>query len=141
MPGGGAHARYARNANYYCVRENGPYLKNSPRPQHPLLAFCVFCTSRKHTMRPTRLISAVPQTAENNLSGSPGEIHHPCPNYQGWLTAPLLLKDNQRASVGQFHPAHHTFYRADPSEGCRLCEDTSSGWPPDRENREFNIRE
>ncbi|KAG8311788.1 hypothetical protein J6590_037399 [Homalodisca vitripennis] len=26
------------------------------------------------------MISAVPQTAENNLSGSPGEIHHPCPN-------------------------------------------------------------
>ncbi|KAG8243256.1 hypothetical protein J6590_048400 [Homalodisca vitripennis] len=26
--------------------------------------------------------SAVLQTAENNLSGSPGKIHHPCPNYQ-----------------------------------------------------------
>ncbi|KAG8296915.1 hypothetical protein J6590_046909 [Homalodisca vitripennis] len=31
MLGGGAHARYGRNVNYYRVRENGPYLKNSPR--------------------------------------------------------------------------------------------------------------
>ncbi|KAG8255258.1 hypothetical protein J6590_096849 [Homalodisca vitripennis] len=72
------------------------------------------------------MISAVPQTAENDLSGPPGEIHHPCPNYQRWHTAPLLLQDNQRASVQQFPPAHHTFYRADLPEGCRLCEDASS---------------
>ncbi|KAG8247239.1 hypothetical protein J6590_065365 [Homalodisca vitripennis] len=49
------------------------------------------------------MISAVPQTAENNLSGTPGEIHHSCPNYQRWHTAPLLLQDNQRAGVQQFH--------------------------------------
>ncbi|KAG8292816.1 hypothetical protein J6590_030271 [Homalodisca vitripennis] len=69
---------------------------------------------------------AVPQTAENNLSGPPGENHDPCPNYQRWHTTPLLLKDNQRASVRLFHPAHHTFYRADPPEGCRLCGDAFS---------------
>ncbi|KAG8287469.1 hypothetical protein J6590_036334 [Homalodisca vitripennis] len=63
------------------------------------------------------MISAGPQTAKNNLSGPPREIHHPCPNYQRRHTAPLLLKDNQRANVRQFPPAHHTFYRADPPEG------------------------
>ncbi|KAG8296946.1 hypothetical protein J6590_045787 [Homalodisca vitripennis] len=59
------------------------------------------------------MFSEVPQTTENNLSGPPVEIHHPCPNYQRWYTTPLLLKGNQRASVRQFHPAHHTFYRTD----------------------------
>ncbi|KAG8314861.1 GATOR complex protein depdc5 [Homalodisca vitripennis] len=72
-------------------------------------------------------ISAVPQTAENNLSGPPGKIHPPCPNYQRWHTAPLLLWGNQRAGAQQFPPAHYTFYRADPPEGYRLCEDASSG--------------
>ncbi|KAG8331076.1 hypothetical protein J6590_048516 [Homalodisca vitripennis] len=83
-----------------------------------------FCAPRKNTMR--SMILAVPQTAENNLSGPPWEIYYSCLNYQRWHTAPLLLKVNQRASVQQFHPAHHTFYRADPPEGCRLCEDASS---------------
>ncbi|KAG8249043.1 hypothetical protein J6590_029393 [Homalodisca vitripennis] len=59
------------------------------------------------------VVSSVPQSAENNLSGPPGEIPYPCPNYQRWHTAPLLLKGNQRASARQFHPAHHTFYRGD----------------------------
>ncbi|KAG8251652.1 hypothetical protein J6590_075238 [Homalodisca vitripennis] len=36
MPGGGAHARYGRNVNYYRLRENGPYLKNSPQPSNSL---------------------------------------------------------------------------------------------------------
>ncbi|KAG8311513.1 hypothetical protein J6590_042382, partial [Homalodisca vitripennis] len=71
--------------------------------------------------------SAVPQTAENNLSGPPGEIHHPCPNYQKWHTALLLLRGNQRAGAQQSPPAHYTFYRVDPPDGCRLCEDASSG--------------
>ncbi|KAG8330774.1 hypothetical protein J6590_055759 [Homalodisca vitripennis] len=31
--------------------------------------------------------------------------------------------DSQRASVQQFPPACHTFYRVDPPEGCRLCEE------------------
>ncbi|KAG8299448.1 hypothetical protein J6590_089901 [Homalodisca vitripennis] len=39
--------------------------------------------------------SAVQQTAENNLSSPPGKIHHPCPNYQRWHTALLLLQGNQ----------------------------------------------
>ncbi|KAG8291292.1 hypothetical protein J6590_063925 [Homalodisca vitripennis] len=78
------------------------------------------------------MISVVPQTAK---SGPPGEIHHLCPNYQRWHTAPLLLQDNQRASVQQFHPAHHTFYRADPLEGCRLCVDASSGYSSSEETR------
>ncbi|KAG8306211.1 U11/U12 small nuclear ribonucleoprotein 48 kDa protein [Homalodisca vitripennis] len=30
-------------------------------------------------------------------------------------------------NYSEFHPAHHTFYRADPPEGYRLCEDASSG--------------
>ncbi|KAG8338050.1 hypothetical protein J6590_009332 [Homalodisca vitripennis] len=38
------------------------------------------------------MISAVSQTAENNLSGPPVEIHHPCPNYQRWL----FKKENHR---------------------------------------------
>ncbi|KAG8266739.1 hypothetical protein J6590_065249 [Homalodisca vitripennis] len=71
--------------------------------------------------------SAVPQTAENNLSSPPGKIHHPCPNYQRWHTALLLLQGNQRAGAQQSPPAHYTFHRADPPEGCRLCEDASSG--------------
>ncbi|KAG8301710.1 hypothetical protein J6590_046837 [Homalodisca vitripennis] len=71
--------------------------------------------------------SAVPQTAENNLSSPPGKIHHPCPNHQRWHTALLLLRGNQRAGAQQSPPAHYTFYRADPPEGCRLCEDASSG--------------
>ncbi|KAG8323388.1 phosphatidylinositol phospholipase C activity protein [Homalodisca vitripennis] len=71
--------------------------------------------------------SAVPQTAENNLSSPPGKIHHPCPNYQRWHTALLLLQGNQRAGAQQSPPAHYTFHRADPPERCQLSEDASSG--------------
>ncbi|KAG8292897.1 hypothetical protein J6590_028648 [Homalodisca vitripennis] len=85
----------------------------------------VLCTREAHHEAYQSMISAVPQSAKTNLSGPPGEIHHPCPNYQRWHTAFLLLKG--KASVWQFHPAHHTFYRADLPEGCRLCEDASSG--------------
>ncbi|KAG8285040.1 homophilic cell adhesion protein [Homalodisca vitripennis] len=65
------------------------------------------------------------ETAENNLSGPPGKVHHPCPKYQRWHTAPLLLRGNQIAGAQQFPPAHYTLYRADPPEGCRVCEDAS----------------
>ncbi|KAG8335543.1 hypothetical protein J6590_064825 [Homalodisca vitripennis] len=62
--------------------------------------------------------SAVQHTAENNLSSPPGKIHHSCPNYQRWHTALLLLQGNQRAGAQQSPPAHYTFHRADPPEGC-----------------------
>ncbi|KAG8280144.1 hypothetical protein J6590_088312 [Homalodisca vitripennis] len=45
------------------------------------------------------MISAVLQTAKNNLSGPPGEIYQPCPNYQRWQSNNrqsrwrILLKD------------------------------------------------
>ncbi|KAG8324854.1 hypothetical protein J6590_082024 [Homalodisca vitripennis] len=83
-------------------------------------------TPETHQETYQSIISAVPQTPENNLSRPPGKIHHPCPNYQRWHTAPLLLKGSQRSGAQQFSPAHYTLYRADPPEGCRLCEDASS---------------
>ncbi|KAG8327668.1 Serine/threonine-protein kinase RIO2 [Homalodisca vitripennis] len=46
--------------------------------------------------------SAVLQTAKVNQSGPPGEIHHPCLNYQTWPTTPLLLQGSQRAGVSSF---------------------------------------
>ncbi|KAG8298087.1 deoxyribonuclease I activity protein [Homalodisca vitripennis] len=52
-------------------------------------------------------------------------------NYLGKIVSPwyrtVPTQGNQRATVRQFHPAHHTFYRVDPPEECRLCEDASSG--------------
>ncbi|KAG8295555.1 mitochondrial fusion [Homalodisca vitripennis] len=63
--------------------------------------------------------SAVPQTAENNLSTS-------------WENSPPLSKlpkmaYRSLAIAGQSKSRYYTFYRVDPPEGCRLCEDASSG--------------
>ncbi|KAG8321437.1 hypothetical protein J6590_046612 [Homalodisca vitripennis] len=58
------------------------------------------------------MISAVPQTAENNLSGPPREIHHDCPNYQRTIKEQVF---------GSF-----ILLITHSTEGCRLCEDASS---------------
>ncbi|KAG8333684.1 hypothetical protein J6590_105595 [Homalodisca vitripennis] len=69
------------------------------------------------------MVSAVPKTAENNLPGPSGKFTTLIQTKQTWHTDPLLLQDNQRADVQQFPPFHHTFYIAEPPEGCRLCVD------------------
>ncbi|KAG8253533.1 hypothetical protein J6590_032330 [Homalodisca vitripennis] len=38
----------------------------------------------------------------------------------------LAIEGQSKSKCLAVHPAHHTFYRADPPEGCRLCEDASS---------------
>ncbi|KAG8288721.1 hypothetical protein J6590_014010 [Homalodisca vitripennis] len=42
-------------------------------------------------------ISAVPQTAENNLSSPLGKIHHPCPNYQRWQYRSLAIAGQSKS--------------------------------------------
>ncbi|KAG8273326.1 hypothetical protein J6590_023839 [Homalodisca vitripennis] len=43
------------------------------------------------------------------------------------FAATLECPGNQRVGAQQSPPAHYTFHRADPPEGCQLCVDASSG--------------
>ncbi|KAG8330342.1 hypothetical protein J6590_065936 [Homalodisca vitripennis] len=69
---------------------------------HALKSQGPFAHPEAHHEAYQSMISAVPQTTENNLSGPPGEIHHPCPNcpnYQRWHTAPSLLQDSESSFI------------------------------------------
>ncbi|KAG8310931.1 hypothetical protein J6590_054254 [Homalodisca vitripennis] len=73
-------------------------------------------------------VSAVPQTVKNNLSiRSSWRNSPPLSKLPKLAYCSLAIAGHQSSGVQQFSPVHHTFYRAYPPEGCRLCEDAFSG--------------